>query len=70
MESGSEQVLETNLDEHLIETEAKRKNLKFDYVNHFSIYDVRLKKNIKPKELVLFPDEENEELISSHKIIF
>ena len=44
MECGSEQVLETNLDEPLIETEKDKKNLKFNTVNHFSIYDVRLKK--------------------------
>ena len=44
MECGSEQVLETNLDEPLIETEAKMRNLKFDPVNQFSIYYVRLKK--------------------------
>ena len=69
MECGSDQVLETNLDEPLIETEAKRKNLNFDPVNQFSIYYVRLKE-IKPKDLVLFLDEDNEESINSHKIYF
>ena len=70
MESGSEQVLETNLDEPLIETEAQRKNLTFDPVDHFFIYYVRLKKNFTPKATVLFPDEDSKKSINSHKINF